>query len=117
MQAYYLHYHVPGMKMEINNVGPLPDLSSQESVLRPEEIVPCGQSYTCREARTKIRGNWGNLRRGERCLGFHTREYSAVLSDLPLLANWKDICESSAIEIHGIIYEKPERCEVQVIVN
>ncbi|SRR6266550_6257907 len=115
IQAYcYMQYHAPGMKMEINNVAPLPDLSLQESVHRPEEMVPCGQSYTCQEVETK---NWGKLRRGERCLGFHTREYSANLLDLPLLANWKDICESSPIEIHGNIYEKPERCEVQVIVN
>ena len=101
---------------EIMDVASLrPNISSENL---PEEKVSCGQSYTCQNGDgARIAENWGELRYGERCLGFRTRQYSARLLDAPVLANWKAICESTPIEIHGHLYEKPERCERQVIVD
>ncbi|KAF8631543.1 hypothetical protein AX15_002299 [Amanita polypyramis BW_CC] len=61
----------------------------------------------------KNNATWGVLQRGEHCLGYGTRGYSAQLLDPPLFANWKEVCESTRIEIHGNIYDKPERCERQ----
>ena len=108
--CYYMHY---AKTTEVMDVAPLrPNISSENL---PEEKVSCGQSYTCQNA--KIGENWGELRYGEHCLGFHTREYSARLMDAPVLVNWKAVCESTPIEIHGHLYEKPERCERQVIVD
>jgi hypothetical protein len=109
-----MHYLLKTTK--IMDVASLrPNISSENL---PEETVSCGQSYTCQNTDgTRIGENWGELRYGERCLGFHTREYSARLLDAPVLANWKAICESTPIEIHGHLYEKPERCERQVIVD
>ena len=108
--------HYVAKTTEIVDVASLhPNISSQNLL---EEKVSCGQSYTCQNAEgTEIGERWGELRHGERCLGFHKREYSARLLDMPLLADWKAICESTPIEIHGHLYEKPERCERQVIVG
>ena len=107
--CYYMHYVLK--PTEIMDVTLLrPNISSENL---HEEKVSCDQSYTCQNAREK----WGELRYGEHCLGFRTREYSARLLDAPVLVNWKAICESTPIEIHGHLYEKPERCERQVIAD
>lgn len=57
---------------------------------------------------------WGELRPGDRCVGFGTREYSAQLLDTTLFSNWADFCDTTQIQIYGRVYDRPERCERNV---
>lgn len=60
---------------------------------------------------------WGELQRGERCLGYKTRKYSAQLLNLPFFSNWMETCKTAQIEIHGRVFDRPQRCERNVSIT
>ncbi|KAF8165483.1 hypothetical protein B0H34DRAFT_241051 [Crassisporium funariophilum] len=54
---------------------------------------------------------WDEPRPGEHCLGFGMREYTALLRDLPVFADWTEACRSTEVKIHGVLIPRPSYCE------
>jgi len=55
---------------------------------------------------------WGDIRSQEQCISYGTKGYSAQLLKIPWYYNGFKTCMHTPIVIHGITYNKPNRCEI-----
>ena len=57
---------------------------------------------------------WGDLRGDAHCLAYGIRRYTAPLRNVPFWANRTQACKETAIQINGLGFRPPDRCEVKV---
>ncbi|KII90357.1 hypothetical protein PLICRDRAFT_52100 [Plicaturopsis crispa FD-325 SS-3] len=59
---------------------------------------------------------WGHLS-ASGCIAYDTREYSAVLHNIPRGVEWRAACEKTPVTIHDVTLASPTRCEDHGIFN
>lgn len=66
----------------------------------------------------EIRRSWGlrwdKPQKGEHCMAYGTREYTARLRNAPIFSDWAGACSNTKVEINGITVSKPTFCEIRV---
>jgi len=47
----------------------------------------------------------------EHCTAYSVRQYSAQLMNIPVYEDWVEACNMTAVTIHNITFDSPQRCE------
>jgi len=63
------------------------------------------------DERRRLGLSWSGLMGQERCLSYSTREYTAQLENIPTGYDRIKACMSTPVVIHGVTFERPNRCE------
>jgi len=63
------------------------------------------------DERRRLGLSWNGLKGQERCLSYSTREYTAQLENIPTGYDRIKACMSTPVVIHGVTFERPNRCE------
>jgi hypothetical protein len=58
---------------------------------------------------TSCRPRWGEFKR-DRCTGTWTRQYSAILWEIPRTLSWERTCGLTGATVAGQVFSKPSRC-------
>jgi len=58
---------------------------------------------------TSCRPHWGEFKR-DHCTGTRTRQYSAILWDIPKTLSWERTCALTEATVAGQVFSKPSRC-------
>ncbi|TFK71760.1 hypothetical protein BDN72DRAFT_837148 [Pluteus cervinus] len=74
-------------------------------------MAPEGQQTRLTAEDSEVVLAWDEPRPGDHCSAYGTREYTARLLDIPNSQEGTRACQMSKMEIRGIVYDKPSRCE------
>ncbi|KAF8812301.1 hypothetical protein BYT27DRAFT_7335593 [Phlegmacium glaucopus] len=87
-------------------------VNSEKGAFNPRRNVESVQSEDESRQGDKSTQNlyWVKPQPVEHCVGFGMREYTARLWNLPLFADWTEVCNNTKAKIHGVSL-KPSYCE------
>jgi len=100
-----------GLSWEVSCVATGASIESQV-VAKPDRCKNMGLAGMWGEfdvTDTTCRPRWGEFKR-DRCTGTRTRQYSAILWDIPPTLSWERTCQLTAATVAGQDFSKPGRC-------
>jgi hypothetical protein len=66
------------------------------------------------DERLRLGVAWDDVKSQEQCISYGTKGYSAQLLNVPRYYDHLKACKGTPIVIHGVTYDTPDRCEVNV---